>query len=753
MVASSSSKGIIAWILALIMLFFVGCGKDQGTEKKKKEAEADKIDVSEVKSLEDAFNKLSDYSTGTYELSIKLDAPEEYADDASRNIHGWLKVNGECDGNDQTAALSFGGSLSSVNVEKDYGKFLTLKENVLYVDLDKLANAYSDIDSDFGNFGFILPEINEEKLDAAGKKYCDLFTGFMTAAAEGLDEAEGTKFSVKLSSVDDYKKLAGNVIGWLEDNQSKIKDAAKNASEIREIVDVEKYFNSLVDEYYDDVYDSLKYLSETDIPEKFDLEIDENLDANIEEEGLTKEDVRAELAESADYFYEYFDDMAESAEAEDDEDIISELKEIYQESLDDGTWEDDLGFLDKTDITISLELSEDGYEFKAYGVVADDDYELNLDASFKFTLGAVSIDKPDNVKKISEIVKYCCENRDMMKQFADDFKQPGNSPVFGRYLYGIEMSALSNDSYMLERIMNSSAEALYYSSHANDMMMNGSRLYVEINDGEVTLRSDYEDFTSDWATRSWLDAEDKLSSQSVKGLSDTITGVIVNDGERKGILWKAADGDVIKAIVDAYEYSNLGDLLSSEGFFVDLYSSGIYPEYNEPSPEQGGTEDKPQTVTGGIPAGDGEEEMVFDAGKVIFTYDCDRFVMLENNNVDTLPEKEFVFCFDNGLGIKDVPNVQVLFYDGVSLDDFKTDALEREGIIKTSEHADIQGRKAIHHTYLAELNEEELGPECYIIGLDEIGGTMAIVFGPELIEKDWEFISEQFVSGTSFIKA
>ena len=72
--------------------------------------------------------------------------------------------------------------------------------------------------------------------------------------------------------------------------------------------------------------------------------------------------------------------------------------------------------LEEIDLTLGIELDSDAYILSVSGVLPCGECCVNIEAKAKYVQKPVEIEKPDNEKKLSEIVEYALDNKEELLQ-------------------------------------------------------------------------------------------------------------------------------------------------------------------------------------------------------------------------------------------------------------------------------------------------------------------------------------------------
>ena len=376
---------------ATMLLSMTACG----SEKKSKKDGA--VDTSSVETIGDALALAGDYKTGNSSIVLDFNVEAE-----GEEVGIKAEVSGPIDGQDFASDVNLSVDYQGATIEFAIEDAITAVDGRLYVDVDKFVEVITGNDeTEFGSYGLLLPEIDDDALEDVTSEYQDISVGLIEAAVEDLDveEKDGT-FTVTIEDAADYKAVCDGVISYLDENRDDITDALNNANSIyTEAIDLEAYVNDLFDDVSSDVVSAAEVLG-AEISEDDIAEVKEEALASISEyEGMLEE------VEEVDYF-EGFDSVVEEYESVTEDDFATILDETFDEHK----------------ITLSVTATEEKYEvscginFSGDGVVIDGTITSTLEVD------DVKIEAPDNASTLTDMVTWATENPEVLESLMSDLQ-------------------------------------------------------------------------------------------------------------------------------------------------------------------------------------------------------------------------------------------------------------------------------------------------------------------------------------------
>ena len=138
----------------------------------------------------------------------------------------------------------------------------------------------------------------------------------------------------------------------------------------------------------------------------------------------SKDDLKKQLETYIDEAYSQVDDSLDKNRlAKETDEFIAGAKKKFAETAD--TWKEKYPYLEKTDLSIGIELDSDTYTLVFSGVVPSGKCLLNIDASAKYVQKQVDIEKPGNEMRLPEIVRYVIENKDKLSNALESVRNAG----------------------------------------------------------------------------------------------------------------------------------------------------------------------------------------------------------------------------------------------------------------------------------------------------------------------------------------
>ena len=403
-----NGKRITAFILTFMLLLslFTSCGSEESkNEDKSVMAEANmKADIAAIDSIEDALRLLRNYDEGSYECTARLKSSSE--SDGTESIDAGLKIYGDVEKDAMNASLELDLKTSELDISEKLENIFCIKDNKLYMNLDAVFSLLTNEKTDLGTFGLLMPETDSDEAEIYYSELVELTARFFSAVCEGLETEKSTgKYYVHIKGADDLKKAYGNALTWLESNKNDVVDLVYASKDYSNVVDVKKYASALIDEYYDDIVESVKLIAS---------EFSENNSLGLVEMMLgSKESLKAQLENYIDEAYSQVDKSFDKSKlTKDIDDLLAEQKKQFDEGSD--SLKEAYALLEKTDLTIGVELDGDAYTLSVSGKLPYEECMLDIDISAKYVQREVEIGRPANEKRLPEVVKYVLENREAL---------------------------------------------------------------------------------------------------------------------------------------------------------------------------------------------------------------------------------------------------------------------------------------------------------------------------------------------------
>ena len=379
---------VMAGTLAFSM---IGCGSSKDKSSKKK-----KVDVSKVSSMGEAVEKIGDYTKGNYEYSFKLNSE-------SSDGGGTLEFSGDgkLDGKNFTVdTISFKAKTDDANQKIEFSDLLTLVDGRAYINLDSIIKEFSDVDTEFGAYGLLLPDT--EKSDKFKKDFFSLCQGAVDAFIEGA-EVKGNKDASFTAVIDDsegYKKAFDSLFDWIDDNQDNISSTLQS---LTDVVDVKDYVKKLFDDIDEDLIDAAEVLG-----------FDQYVNETVIEGAKSKID---ESLEEIDFEEPDFSDLFKGFD--------KAKADIQSKTVED--WDKMLMGMDKKDIEVSVTMEEEKYEVSFSAEFEGDGAKITAEGKFTLNLDDVSIKAPKNKSSLKEIAEYAKENPQVLQDVSAGFTKYANN--------------------------------------------------------------------------------------------------------------------------------------------------------------------------------------------------------------------------------------------------------------------------------------------------------------------------------------
>ena len=123
--------------------------------------------------------------------------------------------------------------------------------------------------------------------------------------------------------------------------------------------------------------------------------------------------LKAQLENYIDEAYSQVDKSFDKSKlTKDIDDLLAEQKKQFDEGSD--SLKEAYALLEKTDLTIGVELDGDAYTLSVSGKLPYEECMLDIDISAKYVQREVEIGRPANEKRLPEVVKYVLENREAL---------------------------------------------------------------------------------------------------------------------------------------------------------------------------------------------------------------------------------------------------------------------------------------------------------------------------------------------------
>jgi len=384
-------KKVTAIVLSAVMaVSMIGCGKDDEDEGKKKTKSG--VEAKSIETIGDAYDAITSYTTGTFTVEAKVSADLE---DESYKMT--FSSDGKVDGDDKALdTFKMGVDGPGLKTDLEFKDLMVVTDGRAYINLDSIIKPLSDVDTEFGSYGLLLPEI-DGKQDYVNK-VMKLSRGAFDALLEGAEvEGEKGEFTATIKDPEDYKKAAAAILKWADDNKSDIESLLKDSTKL---IDAKDYLNKLIDDIDDDLISAADVFGMGDnINEETINQIKEEANNSFEEATEELDDIDTS---------ELFDGLADARE---------EL-----EGMSDEEWTQAFEMFDKSEIVLGLKADSDAYTMTVDGEFSDDEHKIEFELTYKFTAEDVSIKVPSKTSTLTDIAKYASENQDVLMEVAQGFE-------------------------------------------------------------------------------------------------------------------------------------------------------------------------------------------------------------------------------------------------------------------------------------------------------------------------------------------
>ncbi|MBP3238267.1 MAG: hypothetical protein J6M24_04125 [Lachnospiraceae bacterium] len=412
-------KGVIAFVMVLILSLsmFAACGSEKARDNDENiMSEANmKADIAAIDSIDDAFKLLGNYEEGSFEYSFHVKSSSE-----AENVPGTdakIKLYGDAEEGAMNASADIDIKSDGIDISKKFENAVCLKDERLYLNLGEILSELTGTQAELGSFGILMPETDSKEAQIYYGEILELSSKFFSAACEGLEVEKSTgKYYVHIKGANDVKKAIENILEWLENNKDDVVDLIYASKDYGNVVDLKKYASALIDEYYDDIIESARLIAA-------ELGKGNNF-AMVEMMLGSKDDLKKQLETYIDEAYSQVDDSLDKNRlAKETDEFIAGAKKKFAETAD--TWKEKYPYLEKTDLSIGIELDSDTYTLVFSGVVPSGKCLLNIDASAKYVQKQVDIEKPGNEMRLPEIVRYVIENKDKLSNALESVRNAG----------------------------------------------------------------------------------------------------------------------------------------------------------------------------------------------------------------------------------------------------------------------------------------------------------------------------------------
>ncbi len=411
-------KKYVALLLVFAMVAsLAGCGSSKessnSSKNSKKGNKIMSVDVSAVKTLEDAVKKVSDYSEGEYELKIKLSVGD-YGD-FDFDLTGKLKGNEfTVDSIEDSINISieklmedFGDKIKkpeeslkltcdSIKLKSSFGNVCTLADGKLYFDIDEIVGTILKMDTDFGSYGILVPVPDADKVTKLRNNGFKLIAGVVGALGEEADvDKDDTEFTIRFESAEDMKKAFRAAIVYIQENSEEFVDYA---STFNDLVDFEDYAERLTEDIQDDIEDVAEYAGQK-VPDNFSAEVEDRIKDNAGDINSEMEDVE-DMQGDLDY-------------------ALAEMLKEFDE-MPDSEWAQAFDAYKQVDPEITFKTNSDEF---AMGIKIDNSYEgidISADIEFSFVPQQVSISAPKKVSSMEDILDEFDNIKDDLQEKYDD---------------------------------------------------------------------------------------------------------------------------------------------------------------------------------------------------------------------------------------------------------------------------------------------------------------------------------------------
>lgn len=383
-------KRLLAVATATTMIFSItACGSSTSSGGS---SSSSSKKIKSVDSLADALEASSYYEQGAYSFKFTADMT------GSTNISEDIAIKGLVSGKDFTTSIAFDysdGYGTSINYSLD--DIITMKNNILYLNVDSIMGLV-DVDTDFGSFGLMLPEV--ENTDTSNIQ--TLMNGLVDAVFKDADvEQSGNTYTLVLKTADQYETLMKNAFTYLDENQEAIQKAVNDAvSGLSGAIDYDKYIDELAEYYKSDIISAAELLGMSLSEDDYDsyvaylkTEVDEAMQ-NADDEFETEINL-----------FENWDKVQEEFETFDWDEFEEEFADVEE----------------NVSATLSVTADTNAY-LCSFSFVGSDEgegtnYQMNVEYSFEASNTKIS--KPSNATTITEMIKYVMNNQDLMMELYD----------------------------------------------------------------------------------------------------------------------------------------------------------------------------------------------------------------------------------------------------------------------------------------------------------------------------------------------
>ncbi len=362
-------KKLLAVLLAMMLIVsMTACSKDD--DKKTNGKSEEKKDLTLSEAIAEA-----EYTKGSYKMDMSIDMDID-GEESSMAI----KANGDVDGENQKAGMSFELKDSENDMSFDFGQFMVVADGKMYLDIDTLISNLWDVDTEFGAYGIPMPEAEVSK--DLQKKATELLTGLIDAATKDLEvKAEDGVYTIEITDPETLIKVAQNVVTYIDENKDDIESLVEESTKS---VDVKEYMNTLFDYISEDLIDAAELLgfelSEDDLEEVKDA-IDE-----------------MEISETEINLFEGWDEVVES--------------------INDASAEDFDG--DELKLTMVFTVTDEKFGYDIDFTMTKGEESMEMAMNYEFTVDEdMSIKAPENATTLTGMVEYIMDNQDVLMDLAD----------------------------------------------------------------------------------------------------------------------------------------------------------------------------------------------------------------------------------------------------------------------------------------------------------------------------------------------
>ena len=387
-------KRLTALALSAVMVFsMAGCGSSDKKDSDKKK------DSVKAETLFDAIKLAPEYNHGTYSFSIDADLD---IDEIKAEVI--MESTGEVDGRNVAPDFAVTIKQGKASAKVELEDAVTVTDDRLYLDFDRVIYLLSGVTTEFGSYGLLLPELDDDDISGYNQKLFDAYADFIETLTDGIEiEGKDGEFTCTIEDREDIKKVYANFVDYIkdEDNRDKVNDLINSAVTM---VDYNAYAEALYDDMSPDVISAINAMKGDGYVTEADAEA-------FKEEMLAYVSEETEQIEEIDIFKD-----------SDIEGLVEQFDELTEED-----WDELFEQFETIKLDINVAATEDSYKMDVVFLLEGQGHTARFTVNYEFDVDEdVKVNAPDNASTLTEMAEYLMKDPNILEDIANGLE---NGPM------------------------------------------------------------------------------------------------------------------------------------------------------------------------------------------------------------------------------------------------------------------------------------------------------------------------------------